>query len=142
LKRRPKWSLIRREREESRMKKAWLALVAAALAAPVGAAPMPTRVTGKALAALCDADRNACIGYVVGSVDAFVATQIMHRGPINFCLPASVTNQQLAEVALAAIRSRPDLSDNNAATVVIVALVAAYPCTPPKPARPPQPPGR
>src|SRR4051812_21803453 len=127
------------------MKRIWLALAVTAMAAPAGSAPMPTRVTGKALAALCDADRNACIGYVVGAVDAFVATQIMHRGPVNFCLPPGVTNQQLAEVALMAIRSRPDLSDNNAATVVIVALVAAYPCTPPpppKPARPPQPPGR
>src|SRR4051812_27324514 len=124
------------------MKRIWLALAAAAMAAPVGSAPMPTRVTGKALAALCDADRNACIGYVVGAVDAFVATQIMHRGPVTFCPPAGVTNQQLAEVALAAIRSRPDLGDNNAATVVIVALVAAYPCTPPRPPRPPQPPGR
>jgi hypothetical protein len=124
------------------MKLAWLALAAAATAAPVDSAPLPTRVTGKALAALCDADRNACIGYVVGAVDAFVATQVMHRGPVTFCLPAGVTNQQLAEVALIAIRSRPDLQDNNAATVVIVALVAAYPCTPPRPARPPQPPGR
>src|SRR4051794_22339704 len=124
------------------MKKAWLALAAAAMAAPVGSAPMPTRVTGKALAALCDADRNACIGYVVGAVDAFVATQIMHRGPVTFCPPAGVTNQQLAEGALAAIRSRPDLGDNNAARVVIVALVAAYPCPPPRPPRPPQPPGR
>ncbi|MEA3033544.1 MAG: Rap1a immunity protein [Sphingomonadales bacterium] len=124
------------------MKLAWLALAAATTAAPLDAAPLPTRVTGKALAALCDADRNACIGYVVGAVDAFVATQIMHRGPVTFCLPAGVTNQQLAEVALVAIRSRPDLQDNNAATVVIVALVAAYPCTPPRPVRPPQPPGR
>src|SRR4051812_28023048 len=105
------------------MRKAWLALAAAAMAAPAHPAPMPTRVTGKALAALCDADRNACIGYVVGTVDAFVATQIMHRGPVSFCLPAGVTNQQLAEVALAAIRSRPDLGDNNAATIVVVALV-------------------
>jgi hypothetical protein len=124
------------------MKLAWLALGAAAMAPPLDAAPLPTRVTGKALAGLCDADRNACIGYVVGAVDAFVATQIMHRGPVTFCLPPGVTNQQLAEVALGAIRSRPDLQDNNAATVVIVALVAAYPCTPPRPARPPQPPGR
>jgi hypothetical protein len=124
------------------MKWVWLALGAAAMAPPLDAAPLPTRVTGRALAALCDADRNACIGYVVGAVDAFVATQIMHRGPVTFCLPAGVTNQQLAEVALVAIRSRPDLQDNNAATVVIVALVAAYPCTPPRPPRPPQPPGR
>jgi hypothetical protein len=125
------------------MKSAWLALAAAAIAAPVDSAPLPTRVTGKALAALCDADRNACIGYVVGAVDAFVATQIMHRGPVTFCLPAGVTNQQLAEAAVRAVRSRPDLGDNNAATIVIVALVAAYPCTPPPaPPRPPQPPGR
>jgi hypothetical protein len=125
------------------MKLAWLAVAVAAVAAPVDSAPLPTRVTGKALAALCDADRNACIGYVVGAVDAFVATQIMHRGPVTFCLPAGVTNQQLAEVAVRAIRSRPDLGDNNAATIVIVALVAAYPCTPPPaPVRPPQPPGR
>ncbi|MEA2998170.1 MAG: Rap1a immunity protein [Sphingomonadales bacterium] len=125
------------------MKMAWLALAAATMTAPLDAAPLPTRVTGRALAALCNTDRNACIGYVVGSVDAFVATQIMHRGPVTFCLPAGVTNQQLAEAALAAIRSRPDLLDNNAATIVIVALVAAYPCAPPpKPARPPQPPGR
>jgi hypothetical protein len=128
------------------MRKAWFALAAAAMAAPLGAAPLPTRVTGRALAALCDADRNACIGYVVGAVDAFVATQAMHGGPVTFCLPAGVTNQQLAEPALAAIRSRPDLLDSNAATIVIVALVAAYPCTPPprppRPPRPPQPPGR
>jgi hypothetical protein len=121
-----------------------LAIAAAAMAAPLGAAPLPTRVTGRALAVLCEADRNACIGYVVGAVDAFVATQSMHRGPVNFCLPAGVTNQQLAEVAVAAIRTRPDLLDNNGATIVIVALVAAYPCAPPppRPARPPQPPGR
>ena len=124
------------------MKLAWFALAAAAIAGPIDAAPLPTRVTGRALAALCDADRNACIGYVVGAVDAFVATQIMHRGPVTFCLPAGITNQQLAEAAVRAIRSRPDLADNNAATIVIVALVAAYPCAPPAPARPPQPPGR
>src|SRR4051794_21794486 len=90
--------------EESRMKLAWLALGAAAMAPPLDAAPLPTRVTGRALAALCDADRNACIGYVVGAVDAFVATQITRGGPVTFCLPAGVTNQQLAEAALRAIR--------------------------------------
>jgi hypothetical protein len=125
------------------MRVAWTGLVAVAAAsvpAAAAATPMPTRVTGRALAGVCDADRGACLGYVVGAVDAFVATQVTRGGPVPFCLPQGVTNQQLAETAMAALRARPDLADNNAATIVVVALTAAYRCAPPP--RPPQPPGR
>jgi|GEM_PF-4707278 len=121
------------------MRLAFLALAAAAAAAaPVeaDAAPLPTRVTGRAFAALCGTDQGACIGYVVGAVDAFVATQLIRGNPVNFCIPGGVTNQQLAETTLAALRGHPELGQDNAATIVIVALTAAYRCAPP-PAPPP-----
>jgi len=123
------------------MRLAFLALAAAAaMAAPVEAdgAPIPSRVTGRALAALCDSDRSACIGYVVGAVDAFVATQLIRGNPVNFCIPGGVTNQQLAETTLAALRGHPELGEDNAATIVVVALTAAYRCAPPPAPQPPR----
>ena len=128
------------------MKRTLLALAgAAAMAAPVAAdgAPLPARVNGRAFAALCNADQSACIGYVVGAVDAFVATQMIRGNPVNFCIPGGVTNQQLAETSLVALRGHPELGEDNAATIVIVALTAAYRCAPaPAPQPPRQPPPR
>ncbi|MBV9930586.1 MAG: hypothetical protein JO013_06555 [Alphaproteobacteria bacterium] len=115
---------------------------AAAMAAPTAApgAPLPSRVTGRALAELCNTDSGACMGYVVGAVDAFVATQLTRGNPVYFCIPPTVTNRQLTETTLAVLRAHPELANDNAGTVVVVALTAAYRCAaPPPPAVPVRP---
>ena len=105
-----------------------LAAAAASAAVPATAAPQPDRVNGRVLAGLCQSNQALCLGYVVGAVDALVAAEATWKVPVNFCLPASITNQQIADVTTHMLRVRPQLMDANGAAVVAVALTATYPC--------------
>src|SRR3954468_20519847 len=118
--------------------------VAAATAAAVATAPataqtMPMRGSGRVLSGLCDANRDACLAYVVGAVDAYIATLWVSGTRLPFCIPAGVTNEQLTQVSLRYLRIHPERIDANAATLVVLALRDAYPCQAPAPPPPPQP---
>lgn len=97
---------------------------------PAQAQPIryPTRVTAKALSAVCGQDNGACLTYVLGVVDAYVATTMASFGQTHLCFPPQVSNQQIANVAIAYLHAHPEQQDTNAATTVILAIQAAYPC--------------
>jgi hypothetical protein len=103
--------------------------VAAAAPVPTAAAPLPGRVTGRMLASLCESNQALCLGYVVGALDALLSAQATWNVPVNICVPATITNQQIADITVHALRLRPELMNANAAAVVAVALSAVYPCT-------------
>jgi hypothetical protein len=114
-----------------------LAATLFATAAPAPAQNMPVRATGRMLAALCDASRDSCLAYVVGAVDAFVATQWVSGARPAFCLSPTTSNEQLTQAAVRYLRFHPGQLDANAATLVVLALKETFPCQPA--ARPPQP---
>jgi hypothetical protein len=97
---------------------------------PAQAQPVryPTRVTAKALSAVCSENNAACLTYVLGVVDAYVATTIASFGQSHLCFPPQVSNQQIANVAIAYLHAHPEQQDANAATAVILGIQAAYPC--------------
>src|SRR3954471_6355226 len=94
------------------------AAIAAVTAAPAMAQTVPMRASGRVLSGLCDASRDACVAYVVGAVDAYVATQWVNGGRVPFCIPAGATNEQLTQASLRSIRQHAERIDANAATLV------------------------
>ena len=102
--------------------------------APLQATPtpmpstVPTRLTAKGLAAVCNQNEGACLTYVLGAIDAFVATSIINYGRTDLCFPAQVTNLQIAGVAIAYVRAHPEAQDRNAAIVVLQGVRASFPC--------------
>ncbi|MFL6859111.1 MAG: Rap1a/Tai family immunity protein [Allosphingosinicella sp.] len=117
-------------------------------AAPAAAQTMPTRASGRVLSGICDANRDSCLAYVVGAVDAFVATQWVNGARLPFCIPAGVTNEQLTQASVRYLRFHPERLDANAATLVVLALRDTFPCQasapppPPPPQQQPRPRGR
>jgi hypothetical protein len=90
--------------------------------------PMPVRATARNLTAICSENQAACLAYVVGAVDAYVGTSVVNFGRAYVCIPQQVTNQQIANVAVAFMRAHPELQDMNAALVVIQGVSTSYPC--------------
>ena len=99
-----------------------------AAAAPAAAQPIPSRVTAKALTAVCAEDRSACLTYILGAVDSFVTMLALTKRPQAFCIPRGTTNDQIAQRAVRYLRARPQEGDTNAAVVVIAGLREAWPC--------------
>jgi hypothetical protein len=97
--------------------------------APAPAGPvMPIRMTARSLTAICNENQGACLTYVLGAVDAFDAASVVNFGRVYICLPPQVTNQQIANVAIAFLRAHPEAQDANAGLVVIQGVRASYPC--------------
>ena len=105
--------------------------------APVRSAPVPiqqqvqiipTRLNAKGLTAICAQNDGACLTYVLGAVDAFVATDVVNFNRIDICFPPQVTNLQIASVAVAYVRAHPEAQDRNAAMVVLQGVRASFPC--------------
>jgi hypothetical protein len=89
---------------------------------------IPTRLTAKGLSAICAQNEGACITYVLGAIDAFVATDVVNFNRIDLCFPPQATNQQIANVAIAYVRAHPEAQDRSAAMVVLQGLRASFPC--------------
>lgn len=109
------------------------ALLLTAAAQPPAAAPpapptMPTRVTAKMLSDLCAQDRGACLGYVVGATDSWVAALAVAGRPQVFCIPAGVTNDQITQATVRYLRANPREGGVNATVVIFAALKSAFPC--------------
>ena len=102
--------------------------------APLQATPapmpttVPTRLTAKGLGTVCNQNEGACLTYVMGAIDAFVATSVINYGRTDLCFPAQVTNMQIASVAISYVRAHPEAQDRNAAIVVLQGLRASFPC--------------
>lgn len=111
------------------MKKRILFLAAAAmLGTSAHAKTISTRVTSKALTAVCAENREACLTYVLGAVDTFTSILTLTDRPNTICLPAGTTNDQIARTAVQYLRAHPEEGGGNAAISVIAALREAYPC--------------
>lgn len=89
---------------------------------------VPTRLTAKGLDTLCNQNQGACLTYVMGALDAFVATSIINYGRTDLCIPGPVTNMQIANVAISFVRVHPEAQERNAAVVVLQGLRASFPC--------------
>jgi len=104
------------------------ALIAAAASGPLAAQAMPTRVTAKALSAVCAENRAACLTYVLGAIDGVVATSMVGSGRQPLCLPRQGSNDQLAQTVFRYLKAHPEQGNANGATIVVVALLEAHPC--------------
>jgi hypothetical protein len=96
--------------------------------APGGSIGMPVRMSVRTLIGICNENHGACLTYVLGAIDAFVATSVVNYGQTYLCFPPAVTNQQVANVAIAFLRAHPEAPDANAALVVLQGVRTAFPC--------------
>jgi hypothetical protein len=104
---------------------------AAAVSAPAGAQIIPGRVTSQQIATICNENPPACLTYVVGALDGYFSAMVDNGRPITICLPAGISNGQLATIAVRFIRAHPERTTANAGEMVVLALRQAYPCRPP-----------
>ena len=91
------------------------------------------------LGRMCLSDRSqdiyGCTNYIAGVIDYHALMQSFGTAPtIDFCLPESVSKQQVAVIVMAYMRTSPQNDDFVAATVVPLALNKAFPCAVAKPA--------
>jgi hypothetical protein len=77
---------------------------------------------------VCNENGAACLTYVLGVVDSYVATTVASFGKPRLCFPPQVNNQQIANVAIAYVRAHPEQQNLNAAMPVILGVQAAFPC--------------
>ncbi|HEX4737885.1 MAG TPA: Rap1a/Tai family immunity protein [Allosphingosinicella sp.] len=89
---------------------------------------IPVRVTARALLGVCSENQGACLTYVLGAVDSYVASSVVNFGRPYLCFPPQVTNQQIANVAVAYMRAHPEAQDSNAGLVVIQGVATSFPC--------------
>ena len=102
--------------------------LAAGAATPSPAQNIPTRLTSRALADICAENDAACLTYVLGAIDGHVATRVAAGAASPFCIPATVNNLQLKDLAVRYLLSHPQEGGANAATAVVVAMRQAFPC--------------
>jgi hypothetical protein len=96
--------------------------------APAGGAAIPTRVTARMLSNLCAQDRGACLGYVVGSTDAWASALAAAGRPQVVCIPAGTNNDQVTQATVRYLRAHPEEGALNASVVIFAALKSAFPC--------------
>ncbi|MEA3009801.1 MAG: Rap1a immunity protein [Sphingomonadales bacterium] len=97
--------------------------------APSPAVPaIPTRVSAGTLTGLCGQDRSACLTYVLGAVDAYASALVAAGRPQAFCVPRGVTNDQIAQSAVAYLRAHPQDGGLNASVVILAGMRTTYPC--------------
>ncbi|MBW8366803.1 MAG: hypothetical protein K0M70_02965 [Arenimonas sp.] len=85
---------------------------------------------GLSSAGVINGNQGACILYVNGFVDGYYANAwALDYDPL--CVPAGVTNLQMARVFLKWAGDNPNQGHAAAGTGFLNALVAAYPCPPP-----------
>jgi hypothetical protein len=89
---------------------------------------IPTRASAAMLTRLCEGDRAACLGYVIGVVDAYSAALVASGRPLAFCVPAGTTNDQIAQTIVTYLRAHPQEGQSNAASVVMAGLSMSYRC--------------
>jgi hypothetical protein len=85
---------------------------------------------GNELLDSCNNDPPWCLGYVVGIADAMSGAQSV-GGTVNgwrACLPYGVTEGQVMDVVVQALRAHPQRRHNGASGLVASALSEAFPC--------------
>jgi len=105
------------------------AFMAAALSAvPAVAQSIPPRATAATLIRICGESQTACMTYVTGSLDAFTAVMTSLGRPSTICIPPTINNALLMQIALTYMRAHPESADINAAQMAIAAIHQTYPC--------------
>ena len=89
---------------------------------------IPTRVTAKMLSDLCAQERGACLGYVIGSTDAWASALTAAGRPQVICIPVGANNDQITQAAVRYLRAHPEEAGSNASVVIFAALKGAFPC--------------
>lgn len=98
-------------------------------AAPHVAAPrVPTRVTARALGAVCAENGAACLTYVMAVIDTTQNAAANAGVRVSYCIPAGFRNDQVADLALRYVRAHPELGSENGASVVVGSLRESFPC--------------
>lgn len=98
-------------------------------------------ITGGELLAKCTAptassDRTFCDGYVAGVASGAIIASIamtkarpeLRASPPVFCMPASVPQEKLTELAVTFLRRNPASQRYSAASELILAFREAFPC--------------
>lgn len=93
-----------------------------------------TFITGSKLMEFCrgfdqgalNFDRSACVWYVTGVADVMAGDSV--TGWRACIVTGSVTNEQVAQVAVTFLREHPEKSHLAAHNLVAMALSGAYPC--------------
>ena len=89
--------------------------------------------TGNKLHTLCNSDdkdwysKGACVGYVIGAVDALMFAQTTQELRI-FCLPKQVTAVQVVAVIKKYLRENPQDRHYQAGSEISAALAENFPC--------------
>ena len=102
--------------------------VQAAPAAPLAPPRVPTRVSARALGAVCAENAAACLTYVMAVIDTTQNAAANAGVRVNYCIPAGFRNDQVADIALRYVRAHPELAGDNGAGVVVGALRESFPC--------------
>lgn len=89
-------------------------------------------LTGNDLLAYCNSGVPThlyyCAGYVTAAVDHDRGLMSVLKAKPNFCIPATVTSKQLADIALAYLQANPATLHYAATGAVVTAIGEAFPC--------------
>jgi len=109
---------------------AWAAVVAAIVASPAlssDAEPYELFSDGEELSSTCAAGRNfsagACLGYIVGALDAFAIVQ-----QTGYCAPSGLSRGQVRDIVVAWLGAHPEKLQGNASAAVYNAMADSFPC--------------
>jgi hypothetical protein len=85
--------------------------------------------TGNDLLGYCSTPNSSlfCLGYVEGVADTMARNDPV-LGGLRACIPAGVTGGQLRDITVKMLQDRPEIRQNNAASIVASALSTAFPC--------------
>jgi hypothetical protein len=94
-------------------------------------------VTGSELHQACKDESNSfCLEYIIGATDGFVGGAMAARRmtSIKFCLPDSITRNQLRNSTIDWLEDHPKDRRHNAVLLIIRALNSTWPCPVKRPA--------
>ena len=74
--------------------------------------------------------RAFCLGYIVGALEGWHHATVMHRGTPSLCNTQSLTNQQIADIAIIYLRDHPEIRPLNASSIVALLFFDKFPCDP------------
>lgn len=89
-------------------------------------------LTGNVMKGMCDpdrpfADRVACLSYVRGAHEMYLATSYL-GGPRIYCLAEGVIVYQMAEIGYKYMNENPELLHQDFIDLLILALSEVFPC--------------
>jgi hypothetical protein len=74
--------------------------------------------------------RVFCLGYIVGALEGWNHATVMHRGTPSLCNARTLTNQQIADIAIIYLRDHPEIRPRNASSILGLLFIDKFPCPP------------